>query len=160
MAQVQLHIEDDTLHLTLRTMLTFAGHAVVELPLRGAIYIVDEPESALALVNQGPVLLLSTASALPETMQAMEHGVWGYILLPLVPGEAAIMVSRAAAQATSTPSTGTHPQPPKTLMEVEREHILDTLRQSKYNRAEAARRLGIGRNTLWRKLKQYDIESK
>jgi Nif-specific regulatory protein len=44
--------------------------------------------------------------------------------------------------------------PPGTpLAEVEREHILQTLKACNNNRTEAARRLGIGRNTLARKLK-------
>ena len=43
----------------------------------------------------------------------------------------------------------------KRLDEVERAHIETVLRQCKHNQAEAARLLGIGRNTLWRKLKQY-----
>ena len=41
-----------------------------------------------------------------------------------------------------------------TLAEAEQRFILDTLRRCKYNQARAARMLGIGRNTLWRKLKQ------
>ncbi len=41
------------------------------------------------------------------------------------------------------------------LADVEREHILTTLRVFGGNRSEAARALGIGRNTLLRKLKEY-----
>lgn len=39
------------------------------------------------------------------------------------------------------------------LAEVERDHILKTLEACGGNRSEAARQLGIGRNTLARKLK-------
>ncbi len=45
---------------------------------------------------------------------------------------------------------------PLTLAEVERRHILRVLEQSEGNRTLAAQRLGIGRNTLTRKLKKYD----
>ena len=41
------------------------------------------------------------------------------------------------------------------LAEVERRHILAVVRASSGNQAEAARILGIARNTLWRKLEAY-----
>lgn len=44
---------------------------------------------------------------------------------------------------------------PKTLAEVEREHILATVEASEGNRARAAADLGIGIATLYRKLKAY-----
>jgi len=43
------------------------------------------------------------------------------------------------------------------LAEVERRHILATLEAAEGNRAEAARRLGIGSATLFRKLKRYGV---
>ena len=46
----------------------------------------------------------------------------------------------------------------KELEEVEALHILDTLRRCKNNQAHAARKLGIGRNTLWRKLKKIKAQ--
>ncbi len=44
------------------------------------------------------------------------------------------------------------------LRDAEREHILATLRESQGNQAKAAELLGIGRNTLWRKLKEYGLK--
>jgi two-component system response regulator HydG len=51
--------------------------------------------------------------------------------------------------------------PPKLsrLDEVEKAHILGTLDELGWNQARAAEVLGIGRNTLWRKLKEYGIQS-
>ena len=49
-------------------------------------------------------------------------------------------------------------KPEGTLKEIERRHILATLKDVDGNRAEAARRLGIGSATLFRKLKQYSQE--
>ena len=43
----------------------------------------------------------------------------------------------------------------RSLLEVEREHILRVLDACQGSQAEAARVLGIGRNTLWRKLRRY-----
>ena len=43
----------------------------------------------------------------------------------------------------------------RSLAEIEREHILMVLRACQGQQAEAARVLGIARNTLWRKLEEY-----
>jgi DNA-binding NtrC family response regulator len=45
------------------------------------------------------------------------------------------------------------------LKEVERQHILETVDACNGNYDEAARVLGIGRTTLWRKLKEYGSEN-
>jgi DNA-binding NtrC family response regulator len=45
-----------------------------------------------------------------------------------------------------------------TLAETERDHILQTLERFGRNHSAAAEALGIGRTTLWRKLKEYGIE--
>ena len=42
-----------------------------------------------------------------------------------------------------------------TLKELQRHHILSALERHGGNQAKAARELGIGRNTLWRRLKEY-----
>jgi len=44
-----------------------------------------------------------------------------------------------------------------TLAEVERRHILTTLERFDGNRATTARALGVGENTLWRKLRAYGV---
>jgi DNA-binding NtrC family response regulator len=45
-----------------------------------------------------------------------------------------------------------------TLEEMERQAVVDALRQTKGNRKKAAKLLGIGERTLYRKLKEYSIE--
>ena len=42
-----------------------------------------------------------------------------------------------------------------TLAEVEKTHIIQTLERCGWNHSQAAEILGIGRTTLWRKLKEY-----
>jgi len=44
-----------------------------------------------------------------------------------------------------------------TLKELERRHTLAALERHGGNQAETARELGIGRNTLWRRLKEYGL---
>jgi transcriptional regulator of acetoin/glycerol metabolism len=45
-----------------------------------------------------------------------------------------------------------------TLADQERRAILDTLQSTHGKLAEAARRLGISRTTLWRRLKSYGVD--
>jgi DNA-binding NtrC family response regulator len=48
--------------------------------------------------------------------------------------------------------------PIKPLAEVEKEHILNAYRQTGKNKSKTARLLGIGLNTLRRKLIRYEIQ--
>ena len=50
-------------------------------------------------------------------------------------------------------------EPGMTMADIEREAIVLALRESDGNRRKAAERLGIGERTLYRKLKEYGIES-
>lgn len=43
------------------------------------------------------------------------------------------------------------------LVEIQREHILNSLRENKWNYSVTAGKLGIGRTTLWRKVKKFNI---
>jgi DNA-binding NtrC family response regulator len=48
---------------------------------------------------------------------------------------------------------------PQNLFEIERKAIMDALNKSGGNKAEAARTLGIGLRTLYRKLSQYEVDN-
>jgi DNA-binding NtrC family response regulator len=50
--------------------------------------------------------------------------------------------------------------PGVTLQGAERETIMHALRDAEGNQTRAAEALGMGRNTLWRKMKKYGIESR
>jgi transcriptional regulator with PAS, ATPase and Fis domain len=45
------------------------------------------------------------------------------------------------------------------LAEMEERHIRNTLESLKGNQSQAARKLGISRSTLWRKMREYNIET-
>ncbi len=47
-----------------------------------------------------------------------------------------------------------------TLAEAERLHIMQTLERCGWNHSRAAEALGIGRTSLWRKLKEYQLEER
>jgi DNA-binding NtrC family response regulator len=48
----------------------------------------------------------------------------------------------------------------QTLAEIEKDHITQVLRLTGSNYTEASKKLGISRSTLWRKIKEYKIETK
>jgi DNA-binding NtrC family response regulator len=155
MASIALHIRDGANRITLEMMLRAAGHVIV--PAGGDAVVTDDPVRALREARERPALVLATAGGIAAAVEAMRQGVYGYIFLPFQLGEAVLMVARALGGATSgvaqpvpTAENGSVP-----LEDAERAHIEGVLRGCKGNRAEAARRLGIGRNTLWRKLRRY-----
>lgn len=145
MAHVFLDIDDDVNRLTLRAMLEAEGHNIVQAHPQAVI--ADDAMKAIHHAKSAPTLVLATLNDLRAAVAAMRQGVHGYIFVPFQPGEAAIMVRRALAEAAPEG----HPQL-LPLQAVEERHISEVLRQCKGNRAKAARILGIGRNTLWRKL--------
>ena len=153
MASIALHIRDAANRITLEMMLRAAGHVIV--PGGGDAAIADDPVLALREARERPALVLSAPGGIAAAVDAMRQGVYGYIFLPFQPGEAVLMVERALNGGAASPAPaqahGTLP-----LEDAERAHIEAVLRECRGNRAEAARRLGIGRNTLWRKLRRYE----
>lgn len=93
-------------------------------------------ERACAL-SSGPVLRLGD---LPTQLQDFH--------LHAVRGPAAARAERAALEGAADVTT---------LADLERQAILDTLRQLNGDKLTAARLLGIGKTTLYRKLKEYGI---
>ncbi len=168
MTDVALHIDDPAVRITIKAMLEAAGHRVVT--HNPDVIIADAPDAAVELAKHAPTLTLAAAADLPRAIDAMRNGVFGYIFLPLQPGEAVLMVDRAVNAPQTRHSRGsgnpanapsdTMPDPTEdlTLATLERDHVLRVLRAHKSNHTAAARALGIGRNTLWRKLKQYQRE--
>jgi DNA-binding NtrC family response regulator len=153
MAIVGLHIEDLANRLTLKALLEAEGHRVDPPGEEAEVMIADDPQRAVALSSRVPVLLLAPLGEIGRAVEAMYKGVYGYIVLPLQPGEAAIMVERALGGVNARGGAEEAAAALRSLADAEADHILWTLRQCKYNQARAARVLGIGRNTLWRKLK-------
>jgi len=137
--------------MTLNAMLRSSGHDTVD--EGGDIIITDDVSHASEFAAAARTLVLVPASEVPSAVAAMQRGVYDYIFVPLQPGELDIRVQRAL---NGDPTNGEEGEPGElmTLEEAEQRIIEKTLRQCRNNRTEAARVLGIGRNTLWRKLKK------
>lgn len=149
MIRVALYITDPNQRLMLQAMLERANCSIVD--GRSDVAVYDDFAAAVEASADAPALVLSAVNDLPRAVEAMQDGVWGYILVPFQPGEAALMVQRAASAGAASA-----PFEPRPLEEVEAEHILAVLRYCKGNRSRAAQLLGIGRNTLWRKLSAFE----
>jgi len=95
--------------------------------------------------RQGRVLRLSPA--------AMERSAILAQADTIEPGDLPAHVTAGLALGPA-PSLGS----PQTLAETERILIMQTLERSGWSHSRAAEALGIGRTTLWRKLKEYGID--
>ena len=91
----------------------------------------------------------------PGNVRELEHAVE-----PML-----IMASGPAVEAEDLPAElqSRGPESPAgkgvRLDAIEKRHILEVLDACGQNQGEAAKRLGIGRNTLWRKLKAFGISA-
>lgn len=159
MALIGFHIADPANRMTLKAMLELEGHRILESESAVPLLITDDLDRAANRVTpETAVLVLCTQDEVGRAVDAMRAGVYGYIVLPFQPGEAGLMVKRALDRNTTTSEAAPSAQdgPMRRLEEVESDHILYILRRCKNNQAKAARILGIGRNTLWRKLKKIE----
>jgi transcriptional regulator with PAS, ATPase and Fis domain len=100
----------------------------------------------------------------PDAIKAMLAHPWPGNVRELENAvERGVIICRDAAITAQDLSLGLIPSPTGsiakggTLKEVERGHILKALERHGGNQAKAAQELGIGRNTLWRRLKEYGI---
>lgn len=60
----------------------------------------------------------------------------------------------------SSPLSNSAPDEILTLAQLEEQHIRMVLQMSDYNYTEASKKLGISRSTLWRKIKEFNIEER
>jgi two-component system nitrogen regulation response regulator GlnG/two-component system response regulator HydG len=68
--------------------------------------------------------------------------------------------NRLLLQGPSSSSTNTTQDEILTLAQLEKQHIRMVLEITDYNYTEASRKLGISRSTLWRKIKEFNIEER
>jgi two-component system response regulator RegA len=121
--------------------------AIVDLRLGGASGI----DTIRALKNEVPEALVALVSgyvSIDVTVMAVKAGADAVIAKPVTPSE---LLRRVADDEPSEPADET-----PSLAEVEAEHIARVLWDCGGNVSEAARRLGIYRSSLQRKLRKKD----
>lgn len=93
-----------------------------------------------------PVVVLTGHGSIPAAVECMRTGAVDFLTKPVSTDELVGALQRAARPAP--------PAPDERLDAVERDHILRVLEDADGNISEAARRLGLYRRTLQRKLQK------
>ncbi|MCC6848661.1 MAG: sigma-54-dependent Fis family transcriptional regulator [Deltaproteobacteria bacterium] len=86
-----------------------------------------------------------------ELANAVKHGA-------VLAGNGDVDVAHLPEEVTSPELPASSPTPLRPLAEVEREHVIRVLEACGGRQIDAARVLGIGRTTLWRKIRDFGIE--
>ncbi len=155
MARVKLHIQQPINEFTLKMLLEAQGYVIATDSTD--VVITDDYSLSLQYAETHPTIVLASAQQIPQAVELMRQGVYGYIFVPFQPDEASMMIERALGRWKIGKPTDR--KKALSLMELETETILKTLAECHFNRSETARRLGIGRNTLWRKLKKIKAKN-
>jgi DNA-binding NtrC family response regulator len=116
-----------------------------------------------------PVVLMTAFGDLETALGALRAGAFDFIVKPFSVDQVVEALTRGVQQrAETTPPAAEDSREPtqaqtngrrrESLEDVERRHIHYVLDAVAWNKAEAARTLGIDRATLYRKLRRYNIE--
>jgi DNA-binding NtrC family response regulator len=125
--------------------------ALISYDWHGNVRELENCVQHMVAVNSGPLLHMGD---LPSMLQNHLSGKRAHSLA------AAAMVPRsyAASPAESMQVEAEQPSgPPPSIMEIEKRAISEALLYTKGDRAVAAQLLGIGRTTLYRKIKEYQL---
>src|SRR5579875_2308874 len=111
----------------------------------------------MVAINSGPLLHVAD---LPSNLQNFILQKKSQYLTAAAPPQAAPAQTLAAPAPPPVPDPVAGPSGVIPLAELERRAILNALEYTKGDRAIAAHLLGIGRTTLYRKLKEYHMENR
>jgi DNA-binding NtrC family response regulator len=114
-------------------------------------------EAVLVLDREGQVAYASEALR-PRVQEWRERGVSGTDLVGELAKLGGLRVRLPLGQGVTGEAVFLRSPGDSTLAERERRAILETLGQTGWRLAAAARHLGISRTTLWRRLKEYGVQ--
>ena len=180
MARVLAADDDEDVLQAIKQALQFKGHSVlVAASAREAIALLDSEEVDIVLADivmpdmdgielcghitknrpNVAVILITGNADLDLAIASIRAGAYDFLVKPLTADPLFAAIDRAAEHAPIR-SAGAPTEARRavlSLSEVERRHILETLRTAEGNKTTAAKLLGIDRTTLYRKL--HEIES-
>jgi two-component system response regulator AtoC len=140
-----LHLDLPPLRLRERDVIELARHFLLRASVAGKHFQLSRDAEAPLLAYRWPGNVRELENSMNAAMALASEGHIGFDELP----------TRVRAQrgTQSAPS-----DPPPSLEDVERRHIELVLRAVGWNKARAARKLGIDRATLYRKLARFGLE--
>lgn len=127
------------------------GFAVVDLKLAGASGLVCV-ERLHAHDPEMMIVVLTGFASIATAVEAIKLGASHYLAKPSNTDD----IEAAFARSAGDPSTPLAPRP-TSIKTLEWEHIHEVLKDSDFNISEAARRLGMHRRTLARKLAKRQV---
>lgn len=127
------------------------GYAVVDLKLAGASGLTCV-EALHALSEDMLIVVLTGYASIATAVEAVKLGACHYLAKPSNTDD----IEAAFARAGGDPETPLAPRP-TSIKTLEWEHIHEVLKDSDFNISEAARRLGMHRRTLARKLAKRQV---
>jgi two-component system response regulator RegA len=128
-------------------------HAVLDLKLGEESGLALIPE-LLDIRPELRILLLTGYASIATAVEAIKRGAWDYLAKP-VDADQVVQALRGSGHADDDAAAPVFAAPP--LKRLEWEHIQRVLAESDGNISEAARRLGLHRRTLQRKLSKRPV---
>lgn len=128
-------------------------HAVVDLKLSGASSGLSCVQTIRAAAPSARIVVLTGFASIATAVEAIKLGADHYLAKPSNTDD----IEAAFARTDGNPDTPLNRQQ-SSIKTVEWEHIHQTLLETGFNISEAARRLGMHRRTLARKLEKRQIK--
>ncbi len=127
----------------------------LELPRMSGLELLEALRARTAGAEDAPpVVVVAADGTVANAVEAMRRGAGDFLVKPIYP-RALLGAVEAQRSIGTTPST----RKVRSLAEVEAEEIAFALDTCRGCIAEVARRLGIGRSTLYRKMADYGIDA-
>ncbi len=101
-----------------------------------------------------PVIIITAWGTIPQAVETMTYGAVDYITKPWSNTDLIARIKKALARSKERNEAEEHTE---TLDEMESEAIRDALRRCGGNMSEAAKLLGITRQSLYRRIEKYKL---
>lgn len=101
-----------------------------------------------------PVIMITAWGTIPLAVETLNHGAVDFVTKPWSNADLVEKIKTALKKSNAEKEQAQHSE---TLDEMERESIRDALRRCDGNLSEAAKRLGITRQSLYRRIGKYKL---